>query len=159
MSYSTLYAVYRTTATPLFEYRNAWGTGPVIWDYLQKRYLPSDSKNWIFGEPRLWDLATDPSVPLSLRACHAITFDFAMVPSDYLKQFAELLIEGGQILEGDTVNHFPEIGRNLRDLRLPKRAIGVGLNCTSVSDSWGEQRKHWSRDPWDAYSLITKDPK
>ncbi|WP_010517873.1 hypothetical protein [Komagataeibacter oboediens] len=138
MSYSTLCAVYRTTATGLAEYRNSWGTGPLIWDYLSKRYL-GHKKSWMLLDNALWDLATDMNVPASLRACHAITFDRGIVPFEYAQKMADLLRSGSEILSKgapDHVNHFSSIADDLGKIKLRKNALGFGLNCTSVSDVW-----------------------
>ena len=138
MSYSTLCAVYRTTATGLVEYRNAWGTGPLIWDYLSKRYLRR-ALSWMADDEALWNLATNMDVPAPLRACHALTFDRAIVPLGSASEMATLLRAGEEILSKhapDCVNHFGLIADDLGKIKLRKNALGFGLNCTSVSDVW-----------------------
>jgi hypothetical protein len=156
MSYSTLCAIYKTVATGLREYRNGWGTGPAVWDYLSTKYLGT---SWgLRGDDRLWKLARDASVPLPVRACHAFTFDGAVIPRDKLSEMADLLQEGAAILEAaspDRVNHFRAIADDLRKLKLHPRAVGVGLNCTSVSDVWPREAKHWAHKPWDCYAYVT----
>lgn len=158
MSYSTIYQVFRTKSSPICEYRNAWGTGPAIWNYLSKKYLGLDGWSpFLEGDGGLWALARDERVPLALRACHAITFDYALTPRDKLKEMGALVAEGGRMIEdGAHVNHFAAIGSHLAELKLDRRAKGVGLNCTSVSDTWGQEAKYW-REPWDCYAYITGD--
>jgi hypothetical protein len=143
MSYSTLYAVFRTKASALEEYTNGWGTGPLVWGYLNEKFLSRERHEWGGGnnDGKLWGLATDPRVDLALRACLAMTFDYAVVPRAHLKEMGELLQKGGEILAAHTpgyVNHFPQIGKNMTSLKLDSRAVGVGLNCTSVGDIWSE---------------------
>jgi hypothetical protein len=155
MSYSTLYAIYRTTATDLREYRNSWGTGPLIWDFLCQRYL--DMPGWsLTNDARLWKLAVDPSVPAGLRACHVLTFDYALVSREMLPDMAALVAEGAALFAdfaADRANHFPAIAADLASIKLSKKAIGAGLNCTSVADTWGQQGRHWGK-PFDCFAYI-----
>lgn len=158
MSYSTLYAIYKTKAAEVSEYRNGWGSGPIIWDYLSKEFL--GLPGWSFSnDSGLWGLAIDPKVPLGLRACLAITLDYAMVLAKDAKIMAEAIRQGGFVMDKfapDRVNHFPRIAHDMSETKLDKRAIGFGLNCTSVSDTWGQKKKYWGK-PFDCYAYITKE--
>jgi hypothetical protein len=142
MSYSTLYTLFKTTYRATKEYRNSWGTGPLIWSYLNERYLHRDRWAWTAAnDGRLWGLAREETVPLCIRMAHVVTFDRALIPIDKAKYVGNLLIEASDILKKyspDYVNHFASIGNDLIKERPDKRAIGFGLNCTSVSDVWHE---------------------
>lgn len=157
MSTSALCAVFKTKAVELAEYRNGWGTGPLIWDYLSKCYL--DSKGWHTAGDELWRLSKDESVPFSLRAAHVMTFDQALVRPGDLQSFGCLIEEAATVLSDwnpDYVNHFAAIASDLKSARLDRRALGVGLCCTSVSDAW----RSWpgikaGKRPFDCFAYIT----
>ncbi|WP_282265515.1 hypothetical protein [Stenotrophomonas sp. PS02298] len=157
MSTSALCAVFKTKAVPVAEYRNGYGTGPVIWTYLSDRYL--GGRNWGSAGGELWALAKDESIPFSLRAAHAMTFDQALVrPTDCLS-FACLIEEAAAILEQwnpEYVNHFGAIASDLKGIQLDHRALGMGLCCSSVADVWRSwQGIKTGRRPVDCLAYIT----
>jgi hypothetical protein len=161
MSYSTLWAVYRTTATEIAEYGNSWLSAPPLWNFLWREYVNRNDTGYPVSEARmkpLWDLAADSRVPLDLRIAHAMTFDHAIVKARDFRKVEEALRAVYGILQrgGACPNsHWWAVGTAIGDLKgkLPKKAIGVGLGCTSVSDDWNHYReKHGRVDYriWDA---------
>ena len=65
MSTSDLYLVYKTTATHFAEFRNGWGSAPILWGYLSETYL---GRPWsMLDDSELWDLVDDTRVAPSLR--------------------------------------------------------------------------------------------
>jgi hypothetical protein len=145
MSSSTLYAVFRTTATRIAEYRNSYGTAPAIWGHMCEEYLHEDRSSWLFGvrDKGLWDLAKNPAVPEHLRLCHVFTFDHALVPRDCLGRMADALNLAYSDLirrHPNHVNHWQAIAADLRKAKVDRRALGIGLGCTSVADPWASYR-------------------
>lgn len=162
MSTSALYRVSKTTATELHEYRNGWGSGPVIWDLLEEKHLKRGGRG--FGDDKqLWALAQDERVPLAWRLVHAFCFDGAVVTPAGLNELADAcreVYEETQPLWPDRVNHWLKIGEDLRALAGVKigRSLGYGLTCTSVSDIWADYC--WSKGktykPFDCVAYAKK---
>lgn len=155
MSYSTLYQVFKTTVRPVAEYRNGHGTGPAIWGELREGYLGQKRFGYGQNDDWLWALARTKLVPLSLRACHVITFDYALIKPEHAQVMAELIAEGGAMLSREYVNHFPAIAEDIASHKFDRRALGLAINCTSVSDLWEEWVRGHGREPFDAYAYIT----
>jgi hypothetical protein len=88
MSYSTIYKIYRTKAVPFAEFRNGWGSGPILRDSLAKVHLNSENE-WITQYKRVWELFYNPAVPLHRRIALAFTFDYAGGPDNLLVRVAE----------------------------------------------------------------------
>jgi len=160
MSTSDLYLIFRKSVRHLKEYRNGWGSGARIWTFMQNRYLPG-SRNWIHGNNQaLWDLAKDQSVPLHQRLCLAFTFDQSACPIERMAELGEAMKTMGRECDDDepnSVNHMPKIGADLCELakeKLDHRAIGIGLECTSVNDLWLQ----WKGDPkpFDIFAYVVK---
>lgn len=143
MSCSTLYRVFKTKSTPIKEYRNGWLTGPIIWDFLSKKYISPDFHWMTAGQDldKLWDVWKNPKVTRSLKVAQLLTCDFAVINKEHAKEASELLIEAALILKNNGHNsHFKEIGQDiLNDNCKDKRLIGYGLGCTSVSDPWEQE--------------------
>lgn len=139
MSTSDLYRVYRTKAVHMTEFRNGWGTAPLLWDYLAKQFIGPDFQ-WVCqreGDRRLWDLYRDGRVPRSLRLVHAFTMDHIICPPDQVAEFADACDEVGRVCARDShVNHWAAIATTMRQAKAKPRQLGYGLACTSVSDIW-----------------------
>lgn len=156
MSSTVLYKVYKTKATADAEWHNSWLSAPLLWDYLCKRYISQDA-NWLFGNDKLWALASDPRVPVDLRLAHAFTFDGAVCPPSKLRRLSTALTNAGAVVsaETDKPSHWPSIARRLSILAATpnKRLAGVALTSTTVSDNWIE----WApsqREPWDIFGIV-----
>lgn len=158
MSTSDLYAVFRTRATHLHAYRNGWGSGPAVWDHLNLHVLNGKPFAWAGSIELICALARNVSVDLPLRACLVMTFDGAVVPRANLAHMGELVAAGGAIIREAApgmVCHFPQIGSDLAALHLDRRAVGVGLSCTSVSDTWAGCQPSETK-VFDCYAYITE---
>lgn len=155
MSTSDLYRVYRTKTTHLAEFRNGWGTAPLLWEYLSERFIGAEYR-WCFDagkDRRLWDLATDERVPRSLRLAHAFTFDRGICPLTRVGELADACDEvGATCAKEQHVNHWAAVAKVLREARAKPRQLGWALSCTSVNDVWME----WKGEPkpWDIFSVL-----
>lgn len=138
MSESTLYEVFLTKVSMIEEFKNGYGTGPAIWDYLAKTYLGRPDGLGYGGDDKpLWALARDPRVPLEQRIVHTMTFDHAIITPDTIREAALACIMVAPLICENRVNHWAEIGTVLGDYKIrDKRLQGIALNCTSVSDQW-----------------------
>ena len=153
MSTSNLYSVYKTRTKELASFGNGWGTAPVLWDYLEKAYLNKRSGSWLCGDDKdkteLWNLATDSKVPVYLRLVHAFTFINVVCPYEKANEMAEHCRKAFNTIREDEsrdmltdkdrslrVNHWERIANVLEIMKPNKRALGIGLSCTSVSDPW-----------------------
>lgn len=151
MSTSDLYRVYRTTASRVAEFRNGWGTAPLLWDHLSANF--AGGRKWIFEAEYLWPLANDERVPNALRLAHAFTFDGAVCPINRTSEFADACDEVATTCAKDGyVNHWAAVAAELRKAKARARQIGWALSCTSVNDVWCT----WKGDPkpWDIFSVL-----
>lgn len=138
MSTSDLYAVFRKSTRHLSEYRNGWGSAPILWDYLCRTYLGRETWSFMGENKDLWQLASDQRVPLDLRLAHAFTFDGTFCPRSRAKELgASLQRAGRKVAVTDRVNHWFDIGADLLANGMA-RAQGFALSCTSVNDVWCE---------------------
>ena len=151
MSTSDLYTVFKTKSRHIAEYSNGHGTAPAIWGYLCNKYLHMERHSWISGVQKdLWNLADNPDVPKELRIVHAFTFDRAICPIDKIDELADACDKVYTLTHEDcpnNVNHWQAVANSLRNVKKDKRALGIGLSCTSISDPWcdwnGKQYKVW----------------
>ena len=154
MSYTTTYRLFKTKVTPIREHRNSWGSAPVVWDYMEAKYLPPQefSRSITRGMQEVWDLYKDPRTLPCERFALLATFDWAYCSVDKLAKGATLLEEFAVLSEAwapDRVNHWRAIAQDYRDtLAKPDHRLkGVCIGCTSVSDPWEE----WTpshKTPW-----------
>lgn len=134
MSTTTIKAIYPgEKAGDIEELGNAWGSAPVIWDALGKKYVPGYSMFNQSAVQQLWGLAKDTSIPDHIRAALAMTFDrtyvvkadFARAAADLRKFIDEFPADPGR------VNHWPRIAEIFdSDPDVP----AIGFYMTSVSE-------------------------
>lgn len=150
MSCTTLYLVHKTTIRVVNKYRNSWGSAPILWDALAKKYLGIPSVP--FEEAKLkplWALAWDPKVPRAWRLVQAFTFDRAVCPKEGLGELGAACLEVYKVLRAehpDRINHWEAIGKDLLTLDQEAKTgkakwtrgilLGAALQCTSVADTW-----------------------
>lgn len=138
MSYATLYAVSKTCIREVAEFRNGWGTAPILWDRLSRDYL---DRRWpSMGDSEideLWQLSQDPRVPLDWRIAHTMTFDGALIVPERISRAAEACRAVAPLLPEDRVSHWEALADTLQAYQLRGPSIlGLGLTCTSVADHW-----------------------
>lgn len=156
MSTSALCQVFRTKATTVREYRNGWGTGPLVWKYIAEVVMGKPGADWSgYGSDHesFWAFARSAAVPRPIAACHTLCCDYALVLRKDCKAMSDLVSEGGRILREwapQNVNHFEAIAGDLLNVTLDRRARGFGLCCTSVADVWRAWRPGHG-EPFDAY--------
>ncbi len=159
MSYTSVYAVYKTKATNLKELRNGYGSGSAIWDYialkLTGKKLPMfDKLDWF------WPLWKDPRLNDNERAVLLSTYDYAVVEVEYLKEFSKACKKVSNSIISDTEwtwNHFADIGEQSEILskKHDYRCVGLGIGCTSVCDPW-EFWEPKEKECWGVYDSINK---
>jgi hypothetical protein len=156
MSYTSVYAVYKTKASCLCELRNGHGSGPAIWDYialkLTGKRLPIGNVDWF------WKLWKDERLSENEKAVLISTYDWAVVEIEHLERFSIACeeIHNKIIDETDwTWNHFKDIGEQAKALNKKHdyRCIGLGIGCTSVCDPW-EGHNFKKDESWGIYSYI-----
>ena len=154
MSTSDLYWLNAKSTTWVAEFRNGWGSGPAVWDYLGLKYI-EELPAYSMADSHLkkvWALATDPRLEPCERLALYMSFDKAFVPVASLLKAGELAIEFWDLsLNGSQVNHWRAIGEALLELTkqpIDRRRRGVVLNCTSVADLWGQPSKAYLAEAW-----------
>lgn len=143
MSYTTLKAIWPgERVEDICDLRNGWGSSPVIWEVLGKRYCHFDeSKNesWLFPKPnaqKVWDLWMRPDLATYIRAVLLMTFDLAyVVKTDYgraahdIRQFLKTMPIGKNV-----VNHWPTLAELFES---NPDYPAIGFHATSVAeDIW-----------------------
>lgn len=155
MSYTSTYKLFRTKVSHIGEHRNGHGSGPIVWDYLETKYLPKQEyRRQIAGNMQeVWDLVRDPRVEEHEKAALLATFDWSYCPTHRLNYAADLLdkfYEESYLIFPHRANHWSAIAADYRAAGKDKRMLGVCIGCTSVSDPWDEYPK-FSKPVW-AYS-------
>jgi len=151
MSYSTLYRIYRTKASPIKEFRNGSGTGRVLWMHMSTRFLGRALTLFDEMQP-VWDLSLNPAVPHAFRLTCEWTFDRWVCPPTLREAMAAACAEVGEDIARaypTWVNHWPALAETLaaeRDFN-DRRLIGFGLGCTSVCDPWSPDAWRPATDP------------
>lgn len=147
MSYSALYYVYKTTVTEIAEFRNGHGSGPPVWQWVARKHCGMPADAYIFGGnwmSLIFKNETLTRLPNHWKSVLLFTADFAMINEANRERFAgdcdKVFHELNKWGEWgpSRVNHWADIAATLRSHKIGKRALGVGLSCTSVSDIWGE---------------------
>ena len=163
MSTSDLYILNGKSVTHWAEFRNGWGSAPVVWDYLAEKYLTGNFTDYMrrdyIGFERkcrlVWALNGDDRLTEDERFALLLTFDRAFVPRDRLRGAADLCADFARRtshIEG--VNHWAAIGKSLEAMstaRLGRHARGACLSCTSVNDEW-LNNKEWPKDAWPIFA-------
>jgi hypothetical protein len=141
MSTSDLYKVYKTKAKHVAEYRNGWGTGPVLWDYLCVNHLGLPDMDWLINSSHhpMWALKVDKGIHRNMRLVHAMCHDHVIISKELMPAVADAcdyVYKYTHELFPNKANHWAEIAEDLRKIKVDKRCLGVGLSCTSVCDNW-----------------------
>jgi hypothetical protein len=131
------------------ELRNAWGSGPVVWDALAHQHLGTSGMERDMKP--LWALYKRLDIPEHQRAVLTMTFDrayvvkaeFARAAQDIRAFIADFPTEG-------RVNHWPRLAEIFEgDPDVP----AIGLHCTSVSENpfqggWNEEKEDYDPVEW-----------
>jgi len=158
MSYTSLYAVYKTKAVNVEEFHNGSGSGPAIWDYISIKHdgnkMPMFGKNLDY----FWDLWKDSKYDRDEKAVFMSTFDNALIEIDHLEEFSKACLKIHDNIIKHTEwqwNHFSDIGETALFLHRnhDHRCIGLGIGCTSVCDPW-ECWKPKEKECWGVYAEI-----
>lgn len=142
MSYSSLCIVFNKSARAVKEYSNAYGTRVAVLDYISSRY---DLRDDIF------ELIRNNNIDRDIRACLILCLDFGVIVEDDRERIGTLIMEAGQKISAafpNYANNFPQIGRDIMETRVPKNATGLGLNVSSVLDTWLDSRRLQSVRPF-----------
>ncbi len=146
MSYTTLYGVpEKGSLETVAEYRNGWGSAPVIWDYMWKKYLstPERERNYESAMhpaknlEEICALVHDGKVVDFESLCMQLTFNDAILrKEDFEKAAAALETMFLVTNKEDRVNHLKTIATDLRDKDKWADYIGCCFRHTSVGDEW-----------------------
>ena len=121
-----------------FEMGNGWGSSPVIWGYLCKKYIGPQSI-WLMDLPKIESKEILARMDPKDRFLFYMTCDRTVLPrAEFLR--AATLIEAVPI-ELNQVSHWPSLVKVLRARAEDERVLGFGIQATSVSDNLWEQ---WS---------------
>lgn len=120
---------------------NGWGSAPVIWRYIVRKYTGSGGNDWMTAIDRFWsDGDLYRKVDDADRLLLHMTFDRALLPRAEFARCASLLrslplrrAEGGE-------DHWETVSGWLEELAGDESILGFGIRATSVSE-----------DPWVTY--------
>jgi hypothetical protein len=139
------------------EYRNSWGTAPIVWGEFCKRYLGCD-ENWWLLKPdtperqKLWDLWKSLAIPVQHRAVFLWTFDhFYVKKVDYRRFAADLrkFLED-TLISANRVNHWPLIAQVFEmDMDYPALALyGTTVNGDPWDGPYDEEKDEYGQFDW-----------
>ncbi len=147
MSCSTLLIINKKRKLEsVAEYKNAYGSAPLIWSYLTKKYLKSDS--YFAVTDKLWKLIDDHRLSRDEKLCLIFTFDYFTASKKHIDVFAGALENIGTKAKEEFpsfANHLSAIAGDLRKLNKLDFSRFC-FNCTSVADIWFEPnvlKKAW----------------
>ncbi len=140
------------------ELRNGWGSGPVVWNELSKRYLRTGDFEYMHKLDKLWPLWHDLSIPLAYRAALMMTYDrMYVLKKDYARAAADIRKFLTDFPIGaTTANHWPAIAALFES---EPEYPAIALWCTSVSENlfdgpWNEETEEHGPLDWStAYSV------
>ena len=166
MSYSTLQAIWPGERHEnIVEYRNSWGTSPIVWDVFCERYLRLGKHWWLLEGTKtpnpLWDAWKRDDIPKGHRAVLLFTLDNVYVKKDDYRRFAKDLREflDGAMISANHFNHWPLIAQRFE---MEPDYPALALWCTSVTpDPWNgpyvEDREDYDPFDWSrAYDLYSE---
>ena len=156
MSYTTMIHVFPGEKIECdVEFKNSWGSGPLIWDTLVKKYIDATNGNYLFRNEttdKLWKLWNNASVPFHHRAVLMMTFDGAYVSKANYRRAArnihDFLSDFPEVSEG--VSHWSVIEKIFEsDPNVP----GIGFWLTSITDNpfrgkWNENNEAYGPPIW-----------
>jgi hypothetical protein len=133
MSHTSVMAILKNGETEeIEELRNSWGSAPVIWGAMCKKYLGNEV-NYLKQDTKLWDLYKDPTISKRIRVVLLLTFDNFYVEKKDFKRMAEDIEFFMQNMDtGDGVNHWKDIATIFRG---DPHVVGIGFSWTSVCDN------------------------
>jgi hypothetical protein len=143
MSSSDLYVLNQKSVTHIAEFRNGWGSAPVVWEYLGEKYVP-EKPIYAMGDDgymrKVWALSRDERLLECERVALVMTFDWAYVPFANLTYMADKCEEFFALSNDNRrENHWASIGASLRleaGKKHHRHARGICISCTSVNDIW-----------------------
>lgn len=150
MSCSTLQAIWPGEKHEnIVEYRNSWGTAPIVWDAFCERHLKLEKHWWLLRGGTvpnpLWDAWKQEDIPESHRAVLLFTLDHIYVLKKDYRRFAKDLRQflDDTLISANHVNHWPLIAQRFE---MEPDYPAMSLWCTSVVD-----------DPWNGPYNKEKD--
>lgn len=161
MSYTTTYQLFRTKVNALSEHRNGWGSAPLVWTYLEEKYLPKiEYSRMAMGRMQeVWDLYKDPRLAEHERFALYATYDYSYCEREHLSRGADLLdtfaAEAAAALPSH-VNHWSRIAADYRNAGRDGRMLGVCIGATSVCDVWEGYPRH-TKTPWAIFATLAAD--
>lgn len=151
----------------LVEFRNSHGTAFLAWGAMAKRYLGMENPyyprpGWINNMDEVCALWRRTDIPVEHRAVLMLTFDGAYVKRDYFREFSASARKFWTDFPTPphVVNHWQAVASAFDGFG--DDYAGVGLQCTTVSDSdylgeYDEERDEWTPPKWDSLLDIYAD--
>lgn len=157
MSSSTVYAIDDVfSCTTIAEYKNSWGSAPVIWKYLFEKYIQPNLvdpewANFLSHSKEVFALYETDLLQEWEKICLALTFDYALIRKQDVEKICESLYEMWKnTFDCDSVNHLQKLVKDLQDFYSEEDNSNyyIGFYWNSiVDDFWyeykAEDKKHW----------------
>lgn len=149
-------------AETMKEFRNSWGSAPIIWDVFCQRHLGTHPYSFMQHIDEMWPVYKKPEVPEFAKAVILMTYDNALI---YRKDFARAAEDLRWFLDvyripEDRVNHWYAI---IEILEHNPDVPAIGFWMTSVVENpfqgpFDEElddyrSPDWSRY-WDVYAEV-----
>lgn len=156
MSYTSVYAVYKTKAITLKELGNSHLSAALLWEYLSQKYRGKEFCMWSESDAKdFWPIWKKPEVSYFERIVLASTYDMAIVDIELLEAYARACEKIYSIIGKG--NHFQAIAAEARNLlkKHDYRCLGLGIGCTSVCDPW--ERDNSNGEQWSIKEALTEN--
>lgn len=139
------------------EFGNSWGSAPIVWDVLGKKYIGINFMVFKADES-FWNLCKDTSIPMAHRAVFMMTFDTAYVTKkDYqiaAKDIRIFLKDFSAELENMRANHWPAFAEYYES---NPDVPAIAYYQTSVTENpfmlWNEEKEDYLPNWAVAYDL------
>ncbi|WP_414466538.1 hypothetical protein [Klebsiella aerogenes] len=156
MSHTTIIRVWPGEKSETAEeFRNAWGSAPVVWNDMAMRYLDAPNHGYMSCIDNIWPLAKRVDIPLHHRAVLAMTYDRMYVLREHYHHAAECIKLYLADFPPDEmhVNHWPDIARIFRG---QPDCPAIGMWCTSVCGNpfqgeWDDETEEYKQPDWSQY--------
>jgi hypothetical protein len=136
----------------LMNLRNSWGSAPVVWDFMTKRYIGPNAV-WLMTATAgdLWKLTERQDIPQHHRNMLRMTYDNVVVyKKDYAKAASDIRAWLADLIGYDGVNHWDTIAA-LFESNPDIPAIGfhwTTVNCDPWNGEWNEEAEDYGPTDW-----------
>lgn len=161
MSATILYILNGKSVTYFDEFENGWGTAPAAHEFLIEKYHGPNLPLEFRRDCAIRDFIQDRKIEGDELMVLMFLMKDAYIPKERLRAAAaECETFGARIPDDGYVNHWPAIGKALREMAemmLSRHAVGACITSSDVMDHWREC-KGLSEQGWSIFKPMNECP-